>query len=211
MLSRLLSSTARLPTTPVHAVGIVAAAGSGLRLGADRPKALVPLAGRPLVCWAVDGAARRRGRPRSSSPSPPAERGRVRGRAARGVRLVDGGADPHRLGPRRPRRGRPRRRRRPGARRRPPAHPARRRRPRARRARPPAPRRSSRCSRSSTRRSWSTTTAWSPTPCRAAPLRRVQTPQGFDRADAGRRVRRAGRRRRADRRRRRGPRGRRSR
>jgi 2-C-methyl-D-erythritol 4-phosphate cytidylyltransferase len=38
----------------VHAVGIVAAAGSGLRLGADRPKALVPLADRPLVCWAVD-------------------------------------------------------------------------------------------------------------------------------------------------------------
>ena len=38
----------------MHAVGIVAAAGSGLRLGADRPKALVPLAGRPLVCWAVD-------------------------------------------------------------------------------------------------------------------------------------------------------------
>jgi 2-C-methyl-D-erythritol 4-phosphate cytidylyltransferase len=38
----------------VHAAGIVAAAGSGLRLGADRPKALVELAGRPLVCWAVD-------------------------------------------------------------------------------------------------------------------------------------------------------------
>ena len=38
----------------MHAVGIVAAAGSGLRLGADRPKALVPLAGRPLVCWSVD-------------------------------------------------------------------------------------------------------------------------------------------------------------
>jgi 2-C-methyl-D-erythritol 4-phosphate cytidylyltransferase len=37
----------------VHAVGIVAAAGSGLRLGADRPKALVPLGGRALVCWAV--------------------------------------------------------------------------------------------------------------------------------------------------------------
>jgi 2-C-methyl-D-erythritol 4-phosphate cytidylyltransferase len=37
----------------VHAVGIVAAAGSGLRLGADVPKALVPLAGRPLVRWAV--------------------------------------------------------------------------------------------------------------------------------------------------------------
>jgi 2-C-methyl-D-erythritol 4-phosphate cytidylyltransferase len=38
----------------VHAVGIVAAAGSGLRLGAELPKALVCLAGRPLVCWAVE-------------------------------------------------------------------------------------------------------------------------------------------------------------
>jgi 2-C-methyl-D-erythritol 4-phosphate cytidylyltransferase len=38
----------------VHAVGIVAAAGSGSRLGAELPKALVPLAGRPLVCWSVD-------------------------------------------------------------------------------------------------------------------------------------------------------------
>lgn len=38
----------------MHAVGIVAAAGSGLRLGADLPKALVPLAGRPLVAWSVD-------------------------------------------------------------------------------------------------------------------------------------------------------------
>jgi 2-C-methyl-D-erythritol 4-phosphate cytidylyltransferase len=38
----------------VHAVGIVAAAGSGLRLGADMPKALVRLGGRPLVCWAVE-------------------------------------------------------------------------------------------------------------------------------------------------------------
>jgi 2-C-methyl-D-erythritol 4-phosphate cytidylyltransferase len=38
----------------VHAVGIVAAAGSGLRLGVQMPKALVPLGGRPLVCWAVE-------------------------------------------------------------------------------------------------------------------------------------------------------------
>ncbi|MCZ2817610.1 2-C-methyl-D-erythritol 4-phosphate cytidylyltransferase [Modestobacter sp. VKM Ac-2984] len=38
----------------MHAVGIVAAAGSGLRLGAELPKALVPLGGRPLVCWAVE-------------------------------------------------------------------------------------------------------------------------------------------------------------
>ncbi|HEV7726462.1 MAG TPA: 2-C-methyl-D-erythritol 4-phosphate cytidylyltransferase [Modestobacter sp.] len=38
----------------MHAVGIVAAAGSGLRLGAEMPKALVLLGGRPLVCWAVE-------------------------------------------------------------------------------------------------------------------------------------------------------------
>jgi 2-C-methyl-D-erythritol 4-phosphate cytidylyltransferase len=43
-----------IPTTPVSAVGIVAAAGSGSRLGADLPKALVPLRGRPLVRWSVD-------------------------------------------------------------------------------------------------------------------------------------------------------------
>jgi 2-C-methyl-D-erythritol 4-phosphate cytidylyltransferase len=38
----------------VHAAGIVAAAGSGLRLGSDEPKALVRLGGRPLVTWAVE-------------------------------------------------------------------------------------------------------------------------------------------------------------
>ena len=38
----------------MHAVGIIAAAGSGVRLGGGRPKALVPLKGRALVCWAVD-------------------------------------------------------------------------------------------------------------------------------------------------------------
>ena len=38
----------------MHAVGIVAAAGSGLRLGAELPKALVALDGRPLVVWAVE-------------------------------------------------------------------------------------------------------------------------------------------------------------
>ncbi|MEX2329155.1 MAG: 2-C-methyl-D-erythritol 4-phosphate cytidylyltransferase [Nitriliruptoraceae bacterium] len=32
---------------------VVVAAGSGTRLGADQPKALVEVAGRPLVCWAV--------------------------------------------------------------------------------------------------------------------------------------------------------------
>jgi 2-C-methyl-D-erythritol 4-phosphate cytidylyltransferase len=38
----------------VTVVGIVPAGGSGERLGADRPKAFVVCAGRPLVEWSVD-------------------------------------------------------------------------------------------------------------------------------------------------------------
>jgi 2-C-methyl-D-erythritol 4-phosphate cytidylyltransferase len=75
----------------VHAVGIVAAAGSGLRLGADLPKALVPLAGRPLVCWAVD--ALRSGGAGAVVVAVPADQ-RAAFAAALGseVLLVDGGA-----------------------------------------------------------------------------------------------------------------------
>lgn len=36
---------------------IVTAAGSGTRLGFGTPKALVPLAGRPILSWALDGVA----------------------------------------------------------------------------------------------------------------------------------------------------------
>jgi 2-C-methyl-D-erythritol 4-phosphate cytidylyltransferase len=36
---------------------IIAAAGAGSRLGRDEPKALVPLLGRPLVCWTLDALA----------------------------------------------------------------------------------------------------------------------------------------------------------
>jgi 2-C-methyl-D-erythritol 4-phosphate cytidylyltransferase len=74
----------------VLAVGIVAAAGSGLRLGADLPKALVPLAGRPLVCWAVD-ALRAGGAAEVVVAVPPAER-KAFATALAGVRLVDGGS-----------------------------------------------------------------------------------------------------------------------
>ena len=35
------------------ATAVVAAAGSGERLGAGTPKALVPLAGRPMVAWCL--------------------------------------------------------------------------------------------------------------------------------------------------------------
>jgi 2-C-methyl-D-erythritol 4-phosphate cytidylyltransferase len=74
----------------VHAVGIVAAAGSGLRLGADLPKALVPLAGRPLVCWAVD-ALRAGGVAEVVVAVLPAERAAF-AEVLPDVRLVDGGA-----------------------------------------------------------------------------------------------------------------------
>ncbi|HEY4627535.1 MAG TPA: 2-C-methyl-D-erythritol 4-phosphate cytidylyltransferase, partial [Blastococcus sp.] len=73
----------------MHAVGIVAAAGSGLRLGADLPKALVSLAGRPLVCWAVD-ALRAGGVAEVVVAVLPAERAAF-AEVLPGVRLVDGG------------------------------------------------------------------------------------------------------------------------
>jgi 2-C-methyl-D-erythritol 4-phosphate cytidylyltransferase len=75
----------------VHAVGIVAAAGSGLRLGAVQPKALVPLAGRPLVCWAVD-ALRAGGVTDVVVAVPAAERPAFAAALPADVVLVDGGA-----------------------------------------------------------------------------------------------------------------------
>jgi 2-C-methyl-D-erythritol 4-phosphate cytidylyltransferase len=74
----------------VHAVGIVAAAGSGLRLGADRPKALVPLAGRPLVAWAVETLLS--GGVDDVVVAVPAEHRDAFAAALPGVRLVHGGA-----------------------------------------------------------------------------------------------------------------------
>jgi len=75
----------------VHAVGIVAAAGSGLRLGADLPKALVPLAGRPLVCWAVD-TLRAGGVAEVVVAVPAAERAAFAAVLPPDVVLVEGGA-----------------------------------------------------------------------------------------------------------------------
>jgi 2-C-methyl-D-erythritol 4-phosphate cytidylyltransferase len=74
----------------VHAVGIVAAAGSGLRLGADRPKALVPLAGRPLVAWAVQTLLA--GGVDDVVVAVPAPQRAEFAAALPGVRLVEGGA-----------------------------------------------------------------------------------------------------------------------
>ena len=36
------------------AVALIVAAGRGERLGSDRPKALVSLAGRPMLAWSLD-------------------------------------------------------------------------------------------------------------------------------------------------------------
>jgi len=74
----------------VHAVGIVAAAGSGLRLGAELPKALVPLAGRPLVCWAVD-ALRAGGVADVIVAVPAGQRPAFAAALPADVQLVDGG------------------------------------------------------------------------------------------------------------------------
>jgi 2-C-methyl-D-erythritol 4-phosphate cytidylyltransferase len=49
---------------------IVVAAGSGARLGADRPKAFVALAGRPMVAWSLDAIAAA-GVPRAVVAVPP--------------------------------------------------------------------------------------------------------------------------------------------
>lgn len=74
----------------MHAVGIVAAAGSGLRLGAELPKALVPLAGRPLVAWAVD-TLRAGGVAEIVVAVPPGQRAAFAAVLPAEIRLVDGG------------------------------------------------------------------------------------------------------------------------
>lgn len=75
----------------MHAVAIVAAAGSGSRLGADLPKALVPLAGRPLVAWSVE-ALRAGGVAEIVVTVPVDQRAAFAAALPADVRLVDGGA-----------------------------------------------------------------------------------------------------------------------
>jgi 2-C-methyl-D-erythritol 4-phosphate cytidylyltransferase len=75
----------------VSAVGVVAAAGSGSRLGAGRAKALVPLAGRPLVVWSVETLLAG-GVDEVVVTVPVAEREAFAAVLPAGVRLVDGGA-----------------------------------------------------------------------------------------------------------------------
>ena len=53
------------------ATALIAAAGSGERLGAGGPKALVELAGRPLVTWCLDAFAEATGVERAVIAAPP--------------------------------------------------------------------------------------------------------------------------------------------
>ena len=70
---------------------LIVAAGSGSRLGRGEPKALVPLAGRPLLAWALDALAPARlCADRRGGAAGPARRS-SRGSPARGARVVAGG------------------------------------------------------------------------------------------------------------------------
>jgi 2-C-methyl-D-erythritol 4-phosphate cytidylyltransferase len=83
--------------TPERCVALVVAAGSGERLGADRPKAFVVLAGRPLVAWSLDAIATA-GVPRAVVAVPPGHGAAAEealagagGSFALGLALVEGG------------------------------------------------------------------------------------------------------------------------
>jgi len=67
-------------------VALIVAAGSGERLGAGQPKALVELCGRPLVQWSIDALSRAAGIERIVLALPPGVP------APDGVTRVDGGA-----------------------------------------------------------------------------------------------------------------------
>ena len=75
----------------MHAAGIVAAAGSGSRLGADQPKALVLLGGRPLVAWSVE-CLRAGGVAEIVVPVPAGRTAEFAAVLDGDVRLVEGGA-----------------------------------------------------------------------------------------------------------------------
>jgi len=67
-------------------VALIVAAGSGERLGADRPKAFVQLAGRPMLQWSIDALSQAPSIERIVVAMPPGAQ------APPGVQAVDGGA-----------------------------------------------------------------------------------------------------------------------
>jgi len=73
-------------------VALIVAAGSGERLRAGGPKALVELAGRPLVAWSIDALAHAAGVERVIVAMPPGVPPPSSLAALDGVAFVDGGA-----------------------------------------------------------------------------------------------------------------------
>jgi 2-C-methyl-D-erythritol 4-phosphate cytidylyltransferase len=73
-------------------VALIVAAGSGERLAADRPKALVELAGRPLVAWSIDALLATPGIARIVIATPPGAQWPRALSALDRVDLVEGGA-----------------------------------------------------------------------------------------------------------------------
>jgi 2-C-methyl-D-erythritol 4-phosphate cytidylyltransferase len=68
---------------------VIAAAGSGERLGAGGPKAFVPLAGRPMIAWSIDAFRACESVRRVVVAVPP---GHDHGLAGEGLAVVSGGA-----------------------------------------------------------------------------------------------------------------------
>ena len=77
---------------PTPTVAIVVAAGAGVRMGAAVPKALMPLAGRPMLAWSLDAL---RASPRVGTVvvvAPPGLEGEVAAVAGADAIVVPGGA-----------------------------------------------------------------------------------------------------------------------
>jgi 2-C-methyl-D-erythritol 4-phosphate cytidylyltransferase len=74
------------------ATAVIAAAGSGERLGAGGPKALVEVAGRPLIAWSLDALRSAETVERVVIAAPPGHESEVREIAGDGVTIVAGGA-----------------------------------------------------------------------------------------------------------------------
>lgn len=73
-------------------VALIVAAGSGERLGGDRPKALVELAGRPLVQWSIDALGQVSGIEQIVVAMPPGAHPAPGVEPVAGMVFVDGGA-----------------------------------------------------------------------------------------------------------------------
>ncbi len=75
-------------TRTARATAVIAAAGSGERLGAGRPKALAPLGGRPMLAWSLDAFASAAAIEAVVVAAPPGHAGEIEGD---GVTVVPGG------------------------------------------------------------------------------------------------------------------------